>query len=114
VLGPGRNLALARLLLAGSSPEVTVSVPCNDAVRAEEASTLSAQWARAGVATDVSCGAALASGVALTAYPRPAPRSDVPLVLWPDVRAVSPRLHGFAADDASATDYWNAADWWLA
>ena len=37
----------------------------------------------------------------------------VPLLRWPGIRAVTPRLHGFEADDTDGTDFWNVADWWL-
>ena len=112
-LARGRNLALARLLLNGARPQVHLAIPCNDAVRANEAGSLSAQWQEAGVTTQVSCGPAAGPVLRLTADQAPAPAGAVPLLLWPGVRAVSPRLHGFLPNDTSATDFWNAADWWL-
>ncbi len=38
----------------------------------------------------------------------------IPLFEWPEVRAVSNRLHGFAANPGMPAETWNAADWWLA
>lgn len=111
--GGGRNPALARLLLRGASPHLTLAIPCNDAVRAQEAAVLAAQWLDAGITAAIRCGAPVNPGLALTARLEPIGAGALPLAVWPDVRAVSPRLHGFAADDSSATDYWNAAGWWL-
>jgi hypothetical protein len=41
------------------------------------------------------------------------PTCPLPLLLWPQARLVTPRLHGFAPNPTSATDFWDAAAWWL-
>jgi hypothetical protein len=82
---------------------------------------LAAQWAPYGIRTQVSC-APIAQLTAPSATPRlalysvllgQAPAGAVPLLRRPGVRAVSPRLHGFQANDTVGTDLWNVASWWL-
>ncbi|HEX6487318.1 MAG TPA: hypothetical protein VF137_00390 [Candidatus Dormibacteraeota bacterium] len=120
-VGGPESLSLARWLLAGRHVEVTLRTLCDDPVRDQEAATLAMRWGALGVSVRRVCDRLAelltpAAGPSLALYAdegQALPPNAIPLLRWPEARAVSPHLHGLVPNDTSATDLWNVEQWWL-
>jgi len=119
--GPPPQALLASFLLPAGGVQVSLQTVCDDPLRLAEAGQLATEWQPLGVRATVTC-APIARLTAAPTAPRvalysvlagQAPPGAIPLLRWPGVRAISPALHGFTANDTVGTDLWDVADWWL-